>query len=629
MGVFFKFETFLFEEDFEVSDETQTLYPGHSRISHYKILQILGEGGWGAVYKAEDTKLHRKVAIKVLLPQYTSDKDMNARFEREAMAAASLNHPNIITVYGIDKYKDNSDKDILYIVMEYINGGQLNKWLAEKEISFDQAINIAIQICTGLSAAHKEGIIHRDVKPSNILIQGDSLPKISDFGIAKLKNLTPLTLTRPIFGTPYYASPEQYKGKEVDHRSDIYSAGVVLYELFAGFNGKYKPEVLQAISIGNPPPLKTFAPQIPGDIQKIVNKALAIDQEKRYQHIDDLSEALSYRKTSIKNKLLRLQLPSERKFGLTTALTTIIAIITIALVATVFILRDLLNISSSSKASLSISTQPDSAAVFLNNVSVGLSPLSDWPVDTGKISIRIEKSWYLPYETSHPIQPAQVAKLSFTLKEIGGLHVASEPSGAKVLLNKKSVGETPYHDFKVPVGSYNLALRKNDYEQYSKSIQVKHRRVDSFFVALTSTLQHRRIVECKPLLESVKKVHLKETNDASIKFPRNATIKQGLDIEAELALKSPSMAPGIIIFAQLRRLTVTSILTAASDDTLVYFCFNAVPNAKELTIPASEGDFAAGNYELLLGFFFLSELEAASIKSPSLYGKKFQLTISK
>lgn len=201
-------------------------------ISQYKVLEKLGEGGMGVVYKAHDTKLQRDVALKFLPHYLTSDSNEKERFYHEARAASALNHPNITTVYDINEF-DNQ----IYLAMEFVEGQTLkNIVLAmhSSPITINKILDIAIQVCDGLAAAHERGIVHRDIKSENIMLTPKGQVKIMDFGLAKVKGATKLTRTGSTLGTAAYMSPEQARGEEVDQRSDIFSLGVVLYEMLSG-----------------------------------------------------------------------------------------------------------------------------------------------------------------------------------------------------------------------------------------------------------------------------------------------------------------------------------------------------------------------------------------------------------
>jgi len=214
-------------------------------ISHYEILEKLGEGGMGVVYKARDTKLNRDVALKFLPAGLTSDEESRKRFVREAQAAAALEHPNICPVHEIGEADGHT-----FIVMPCIGGASLADRIKDGPLNIDEALNIVIQICRGLARAHDNGIVHRDVKPGNILIDEHGLVKIVDFGLAKLGSLTKMTVVGTTMGTVSYMSPEQARGDEVDHRSDIWALGVVLYEMVTGrvpFRGEYDQAVIYSI----------------------------------------------------------------------------------------------------------------------------------------------------------------------------------------------------------------------------------------------------------------------------------------------------------------------------------------------------------------------------------------------
>ncbi len=255
-------------------------------ISHYKILEKIGEGGMGVVYKAQDTKLDRTVALKFLPEHLLYDTTAKARFIQEAKGASAINHPNITTVYEIDEAEGKS-----FIAMELIEGKSLKTMIEEKEFPINKIIDIAIQLCEGLNKAHRADIVHRDIKSDNILIDKDGLVKILDFGLAKLKGASKLTQTGTTTGTVAYMSPEQAQGEEVDQRSDIFSLGVVLYEMIAKrvpFEGKHSAAIIYSILNEKPQPLTRFNSKAPLKLQDIVDKSLAKDKGERYQHIDEL-----------------------------------------------------------------------------------------------------------------------------------------------------------------------------------------------------------------------------------------------------------------------------------------------------------------------------------------------------
>ncbi len=243
-------------------------------ISHYRILEKIGEGGMGEVYLADDIKLDRKVAIKFLPQHLTSNQQNVDRFEREAKAAATLNHPNIITIYDVIESENQ-----ICIVMEYVEGKSLRDVLNEYELRLDKILDIIRQICEGLQEAHKAGIVHRDIKPENIIVGKDARVRLLDFGLAKLKGVSQLTRETTTPGTINYMSPEQIQGSGTDHRSDIWSIGVLMYEMLTGelpFKGEYESAVHYAILNEQPKLLKDIKSTSSFNIEKILAKSLIL-----------------------------------------------------------------------------------------------------------------------------------------------------------------------------------------------------------------------------------------------------------------------------------------------------------------------------------------------------------------
>ena len=259
-------------------------------ISHYKILEKLGEGGMGEVHLAKDLNLERKVAIKFLPPNLTKDKENIERFKREAKATAALNHPNIITIYEIAEENTQT-----FIVMEFIDGGSLRTKINNGFSDLDEILDISNQICEGLTEAHKADIVHRDIKPENILINKNGRAKILDFGLAKLKGVSKLTKEASTLGTIHYMSPEQLQGQEVDNRSDIWSLGVVLYEMLTGqlpFIGDYEQAVIYSILNEDQASVRTVKGQTPRPLEAILTKALRKNPDERYQSVDAIRSDL-------------------------------------------------------------------------------------------------------------------------------------------------------------------------------------------------------------------------------------------------------------------------------------------------------------------------------------------------
>src|SRR5438309_1828062 len=259
-------------------------------ISHYKILEKLGEGGMGVVYRAEDLKLHRTVAIKFLPTEPTVQGEARDRFMREARSASGLNHPNICTIYEIDE----ADGEI-FIVMEYIEGQSLRKAIEAGPLPILEVIKLGLNIAEGLRAAHAKGIVHRDIKPENIIITNGGSAKIADFGLARSTEQTQQPESAQASGTLAYMAPEQLQGNHVDHLADIWSLGIVLYETATGrrpFSGDYDQATMYAIAHERPKPASSIRPDIPAALEKIVERCLEKKPVLRYQDADSLLEDL-------------------------------------------------------------------------------------------------------------------------------------------------------------------------------------------------------------------------------------------------------------------------------------------------------------------------------------------------
>jgi eukaryotic-like serine/threonine-protein kinase len=260
-------------------------------VSHYKILEKLGEGGMGVVYKAHDTKLNRTVALKFLPSHIAPSDNERKRFIHEAQSASALDHPNICTIHEIDE----SPQDQLFIVMSYYEGETLKSRIEQGPLKVEEAIDIANQVAKGLAKAHTHGIVHRDIKPANIIITKDGVAKIVDFGLAKLGGGTLLTKTGTTIGTVAYMSPEQAQGEKVDHRTDIWSLGVVLYEMLTGqrpFRSDYEQALIYLIINGEPEPITKVRKDISAGLDQIVSHALAMRADDRYQTMDEFREDL-------------------------------------------------------------------------------------------------------------------------------------------------------------------------------------------------------------------------------------------------------------------------------------------------------------------------------------------------
>jgi serine/threonine protein kinase/thioredoxin-like negative regulator of GroEL len=303
-------------------------------VGHYQVLSLLGKGGMGDVFLGEDTRLKRKVAIKRLPPPFTANRERLRRFEQEAQAASSLNHPNIITIYEVAEASA-----MRYLVTEYIEGETLRRRMAREKMTLGEVLDVALQIASALTAAHTRGIVHRDIKPENVMVRPDGLVKVLDFGLSKLteRSAPPVDLQAPtdarpttepglVIGTVSYMSPEQARGFKVDHRTDIFSLGVMLYEMFAGrrpFEGETTSDVIAAVLTQEPEPLRKYNNVVVPELERVTLKCLAKERDERWQTVGELAEAL-------KETQRRNEQPTRRAFffarpvWLTAALTLVL-----------------------------------------------------------------------------------------------------------------------------------------------------------------------------------------------------------------------------------------------------------------------------------------------------------------
>jgi len=305
----------------------ESIGPG-SILAHYKIISMLGAGGMGEVYLAEDMRLRRKVAIKMLAPELTRDERGLRRFEHEAHAASALNHPNILTIHEFGQADG-----MRFIAAEFIEGETLRQRLLNGRLELNVAIDIAIQIASALAAAHASGIVHRDIKPDNVIVRADGIVKVLDFGIAKLnERRVGETIRRTassiasstsepgmVIGTAKYMSPEQARGLQVDARSDIFSLGAVIYELITGrgaFEGQTASDIIAEILKTEPPAPGEFAPEVPHELERMISKAMRKDRESRYQTAKDLLIDLQdFKKEMEFQAKLQSARPSARSSG--------------------------------------------------------------------------------------------------------------------------------------------------------------------------------------------------------------------------------------------------------------------------------------------------------------------------
>jgi serine/threonine protein kinase/Tfp pilus assembly protein PilF len=306
----------LSQEGQEFASLTKTLAPpdrglkkGALFANKYRISDEIGRGGMGVVFKAEDTKLKRQVALKLLPFELSQFPEAKERFIREAQAAAALDHPNICTVYEVEEQEGQ-----MYIAMAYIDGKSLKERIARGAIKIEEALDIAVQVAEGLKEAHRKGIIHRDIKPANIMLTDKGQAKIMDFGLARLESAGDLTRTDVVMGTVAYMSPEQALGKKVDHRTDLWSFGCLLYAMLAGhgpFQGEHEQVMLQAIVHGDPQPIAGLRHDLPVQLDKILVRCLRKDPWDRYPDAGSLIDDL--RAVNFREIVVSPSLPDQKK----------------------------------------------------------------------------------------------------------------------------------------------------------------------------------------------------------------------------------------------------------------------------------------------------------------------------
>ena len=412
----------------------------------YHIAEKLGEGGMGVVYKAKDVRLKRTVALKFLPPELTKEEESKERFIREAQAAAALTHPNICTVHEIDEEEDKS-----FIVMEYVEGQSLKEKIKSGQVELEEVLNIAIQAAEGLEAAHKKGIIHRDIKSGNIMITNDGQTKIMDFGLAKVEGEPLITKEAKTMGTAAYMSPEQARGDPVDHRTDIWSLGVVIYEMLSGqlpFKGERETSMLYSIIHEEPKPLKDKTDMHP-ELDKIVNRILQKDVQSRYSSANELHQDLvEYKKREFgsvpESSVLKLLLRSVRKPLV--AIPTVVFIILLSIVALWFFDRQGEIRWAKERALIEIEQ-------FLDE--------ENYP-EAFKLVQKAEK-----YMSEDP-DFKELAEEAMT-----SLTILTDPPGADVYIRKYSflegewekLGKTPIDSIKIPNDTiYRMKIEKTGYE---------------------------------------------------------------------------------------------------------------------------------------------------------------------
>jgi len=417
----------------------------------YRVLGELGRGGMGVVYRAEDLRLKRTVALKFLSPELTREPEARERFVHEAQAASELDHPNICTVHEIDE----TEAGQMYIAMAYYKGESLRERIERGPLGVAEAVDITLQLARGLGKAHQRGIIHRDIKPANILLTEDGLVKIVDFGLARLARATRVTRTGTTMGTVAYMSPEQAQGQGMDQRTDLWSLGVVLYEMLAGqlpFKGEREASVLYSIVHEQPRRLKSLKPEVPPDLERIVQRALEKKPESRYSSAEEMLKDLKGYQESLRISEagplnLRWLLRQVRKPRV--AIPALIFLLAIGLLSHWFLSRQ-----------AKIRWARQEALPEIERL-IGESDL--WRDLTPAYGLAEKAEAYIPHD---PKLADVFSKCSLHM------NIRTEPPGAKIYMKEysapdsewKYLGVSPIEKTRVPIGVFRWKMEKGGYE---------------------------------------------------------------------------------------------------------------------------------------------------------------------
>ncbi len=419
-------------------------------ISHYKIIEQIGAGGMGVVYKAEDTKLERTVALKFLPPELTREPEAKERFIREAQAASSLDHPNICTIHEINETVDGQ----MYIVMACYDGQTLKQKINSGPLSIDEAIDIAIQIAQGLARAHEEGIVHRDIKPANIIITDRGEVKIVDFGLAKLAGQTQLTKDSSTLGTVAYMSPEQLSAKEVDHRTDIWSLGVVLYEMLTGqlpFCGDYEQAVIYSILNDEPKSQQKLQDDMVLELKNIIQNALRKDPNLRYDSSYDIISYLKkYQKSFTQSEINPLKFKYLLQFVRKPIVTTTFIFLVLSAIIVIWFINRQYKINWAKEVAILEIERLIKEAGYIGGLAAAL-----------ELAEETEK--YIPDD---PQLGRLLSECSITTS------IQSDPYGAKIFFKKYSevesdwlfIGNTPLDSIRLARDYFRWKIEKPGYE---------------------------------------------------------------------------------------------------------------------------------------------------------------------
>jgi len=453
-------------------------------VDNYRILEVIGRGGMGVVFKALDTNLEKIVALKMIDPFLARDENFVRRFKTEAKALAKLENSNIVGVYALRETESG-----FFMVMEYVESKPLSQSLQENgPFSLKDTVSITKQLLNAIGHAHKVGVIHRDIKPSNILLCYDGKIKVTDFGLAKVvqQKGPASTVTQARAGTLYYMSPEQVKGlKNVDTRSDLYSLGMSVYEMIAGRVPFDKTDsdftIQKKIVDGEIPPAVKFNPDIPKKFTKIISKSIDKDPDKRYQSADEmLEDLLNFEKemSELKGKpgqKIKTSGGTGKGFSIDFKKPSVL----IPLAAGIIIVAALLFIflpggGATDEINLSINTSPPGAEIIINDNPAGNSPVENLKIAGGMANFKIRKQGYTMLDTVVNLVYGETDNLVFTLSPVKRerINITTNPSGARIIINSSMAGLSALENFSIEPGEHQVKIEKAGYLSYDTTIRV-------------------------------------------------------------------------------------------------------------------------------------------------------------
>ncbi|MBI4549197.1 MAG: protein kinase [Ignavibacteriae bacterium] len=469
-------------------------------IDRYKVIEVLGKGGMGVVYKGKHTILGRDVALKIMDPQLNRDRDSLKRFEYEAKALGRLKNPHIVDII------DYRESEIGYlIVMEYVKGITIaEKIRQDGPFTIEKTLPIVNQLLNALDHAHKAGITHRDIKPSNIMLTEANAITIMDFGLAKLKDASGLTKTGTTAGTPGYMSPEQIRGEEVDHRTDIWSVGVVFYEMVTGhlpFRGEHQAAITYCILNEKPLPLKRYYPETPEIMQYVIERCLEKDPKDRYQNVTEIQTDLrDFAKTYEMTKTLVPEEPYKVKKGIRVEIffkrwkKEIFLGLSIGMsVVIVLVTLPLWNPSDSDSTiqvpttALMIQTEPESASIKVDGKLIGVTPIETYRVTPGIVYLQAQKGGYQTRDTTISVVEGETKRISIALQLIPSTVALSETTDTRISKKNDVSMKKPRMEGDWALGVYgegdgrtaDEALKNARYAAYAQALKLAGISVDA------------------------------------------------------------------------------------------------------------------------------------------------------